>query len=278
MVLMSEVWYSEPGWWLALILGIIGSGITGVLIYRVTRERKQITYQILSDAPIVNIDKRVKDIVRIIYVGSNDEINDANLVSIKIWNSGNTDIKVWSPSDEHIDDFEVPIRFTFEGRTVVSITECETDPPEEVIDDVEHGYYLLAPLPTSDSIGLPHCLLKPLQSISLSVLVKGSKGQIIPSGKLFQGNIKKFDLYGQPTTITVLPKITRPLVTLLLVAIASGLVWLTTILQAPFKTIISAIVAIPVLTLLLFGLIVLVAQPMIFVKNTLQGKTKIKWR
>lgn len=278
MILLSEVWNSETGWWLAIILGVIGSSIIGVWIYRATRPRKQITYQILSDTPIVSIDKKVEDKVRITFGDSNDEINDANLVSFKVWNSGNTDIKVWSAEDERVEDFEVPIRFIFEGRTLVSLTELETDPLEKVIENIDYEKYTATSFPTSDSIGLPHCLLKPRQSISLSVIVGGSKGEIIPNGKLFQGNIKKFDLYGQPTTITVLPKITRPLVTLLIVAIASGLVWLTTILQEPFKSIISAIVAIPLLSLLLFGLIVLIAQPIIFMKDVLQGKTKIKWK
>ena len=83
MILLSEVWYSAPGWWLAIILGIIGSGIIGVLIYRKQRNLKQVTYQVLSDAPTVNIDKRVEGKVKIMYVDkdSSYEINDANLVS-----------------------------------------------------------------------------------------------------------------------------------------------------------------------------------------------------
>ncbi len=210
MILLSEIWNRETGWWLAIILGIIGSAIIGILIYFAQRIRKQITYQILSDAPIVNIDKKVEGKVRITYGDSNNEINDANLVSLKIWNSGNTDIKVWSAEHERVEDFEVPIRFTFEGRTVVSLTELETDPPEKVIENIDYEKYTASSFPTPDSIGLPHCLLKPRQSISLSVLVKGSKEEILPSGKLFQGNIKKFDLYGQPTTIKNSPKHLTP--------------------------------------------------------------------
>lgn len=64
MVLLSEIWNSETGWWLAIILGIVGSAIIGILIYLAQRTRKQITYQILSDAPIVNIDKKVEGKVR----------------------------------------------------------------------------------------------------------------------------------------------------------------------------------------------------------------------
>src|SRR6266566_7698012 len=138
---MIPLWNSETGWWLAIILGIIGSGIIGVWIYRATRPRKQITYQILSDAPIVNIDKKVEGKVRITYGDSNNEINDANLVSFKVWNSGNTDIKVWSAEDERVEDFEVPIRFIFEGRTVVSLTELETDPLEKVIENIDYEKY-----------------------------------------------------------------------------------------------------------------------------------------
>lgn len=69
MIFLSVSWLSDPGWWLAIFFGIAGSGIIGILIYRRQRTRKQITYQILSDAPIVNIDMRVAEKVKIIYQG-----------------------------------------------------------------------------------------------------------------------------------------------------------------------------------------------------------------
>lgn len=276
MILLSEVWNSETGWWLAIILGVIGSGIIGVWIYRATRPRKQITYQILSDAPIVNIDKKVEGKVRITYGDSNNEINDANLVSFKVWNSGNTDIKVWSAEDERVEDFEVPIRFIFEGRTVVSLTELETDPLEKVIENIDYEKYTATSFPTPDSIGLPHCLLKPRQSISLSVLVKGSKGEIIPNGKLFQGNIKKFDLYGQPTTIRIVPIILPRLSWLLPLAIFSVLFVVYSYAPEPFKTISQYIGGFLALAYFMFFCLAIILLPISFIKDLIQGKKKIK--
>jgi hypothetical protein len=199
MVLLSDPWWLDPGWWLAIVLGIVGSGFIGVLIYRKQRTRKQITYQIISDAPIVNIDKRVEGKVKIIDKDSNKELIDANLISLKIWNSGDIDVKVWNAQDHDVQDMETPITFQFEGRTVVSLTELETDPPEEIIQSKELERYLNKPSPESFCIGLPRCLLERHQSIKLSVLVNGPKGKITQKGKLFQGHILNFDTIKQKT-------------------------------------------------------------------------------
>jgi hypothetical protein len=235
MILLSEVWWGDPGWWLAITIGIIGSGIIAVLIYRKQRTRKQITFQVLSDAPTVNIDKRVEGKVKIMYLDkdSSYEITDANLVSLKVWNSGDKDVKVWNAEDEDVEDLEVPIRFMFEGRTVVSLTELETDPPKKVIESKDLENYLVKPSTASDSIGLPRCLLKPHQSISLSLIVKGSKGEIYPKGKLYQGKITKFDLYGEPTTIRIFSSPALPLG----FVIAGALAVVFYVVPQPFKNI-----------------------------------------
>jgi hypothetical protein len=286
MMLLSEVWWSDPGWWLAIAISTIGSGIIALLIYRKQRARKQMTFQVLSDAPTVNIDKRVEDKVKILYLDddSSYEINDANIVSLKVWNSGEKDVKVWNAEDQDVEDLEVPIRFMFEGRTVVSLTEVETDPPEKVIESKDLEKYLVQPSPTSDSIALPRCLLKPGQSISLSLLVKGSKGEIYTKGKLYQGKITKFDLYGEPATVRIFSSPVIPL-GFVIVCVLGVLYY---VVPGPFKGNISYSLTVAAGFTFLFGFIILVGalifgtfnfiiKRTILMRDIIQGKKKLKW-
>ena len=116
-----------------------------------------------------------------------------NFISLTIWNSGDTDVKIWNKDDNNIDDFEIPISFHFGRRTVISLTSCITNPHRRVIEQRHLKEYLVNPSPDGHSIALPHCMLKPNQSISLSILVKGPRGMISQKGQLFSGTITEFN-------------------------------------------------------------------------------------
>jgi hypothetical protein len=138
MILLNGVWWTDLFSWVNAvgIPGIIATLIVAIVIYRMQRPRKEISYQVVSDAPLANVDRRVEDKVKLIYEdkGSGNEINDARLLMLKVWNSGRSDIKIWKVGDEKVEDFEKPIVFQFEGREVVNITEVETDPHNDVIE------------------------------------------------------------------------------------------------------------------------------------------------
>ena len=193
MILLDDVLWTNPLF--LAILGIITTVVIGIPVYLKKPPRKEISYQVVSDAPIANVDRRVEDKVKLIYEdkGSGNEINDARLLILKVWNSGSSEIKVWKVGDEKVEDFNKPIVFKFEGREVVNITGVETDPHNDVIEPEDLETYKKTLQLEPDSIGLPHCSLKPKQSISLSVLLKGSKGRIVAKGKLFQGSIVNLD-------------------------------------------------------------------------------------
>ena len=127
IVLLSGAWWNDPSW-ISIFVGAIGI-VIGIIFpiifyYRKQRTHKAITYEVISDAPIVDIDKRVKGKIKIIYndQGNQHEIIDARLLILKIWNSGNTDVKVRDSQDTDGDRFEVPIEFQFEGRKVLNLT------------------------------------------------------------------------------------------------------------------------------------------------------------
>src|SRR5437660_3881886 len=92
-----------------LLVGIIGATVA-YWIYRRQRSKKEITYQVISDAPIANINKEVKDRVKILFDGN--PVEDMNLLVLKVWNPGKVAVKR--------DDFDEPITFEFGERKVVA--------------------------------------------------------------------------------------------------------------------------------------------------------------
>jgi hypothetical protein len=159
----------------SLVIGIV-SVIIAIWFYRNGKLLKRITYEITSDTPVVSIKRQVgRGNIKIEYKdnsGHTEEISDASLLTLKIWNSGNIDIKIWNSDDPDIEPMEEPIEFEFDKRTVVSLTEIKTEPPEGVILPKHLDTYLNKPLSSLDHLGLPHCLLKQKQSIELAVLLK----------------------------------------------------------------------------------------------------------
>src|SRR5712691_11163771 len=69
-----------------LIAAIIGS-LVSFGFSRKQHNRKEITYQVISDAPIVSINKALEDRVEIRLDSS--PIKDARLLVLKVRNSGN---------------------------------------------------------------------------------------------------------------------------------------------------------------------------------------------
>jgi hypothetical protein len=198
-------WVTNPeinGWigLTSLVIGIVAIIIgvyTGYWFYRKAQPLKRITYDILSDIPVMSINRQVgRGNIKIEFKdnsGHTEEISDARLLTLKVWNTGNTDIKIWNANDIDVEDMEEPIEFELDKRTVVSLTEVKTDPPESVINQKQLKTYLNKPLSSPYHVGLPHCLLKQKESIELSVIVKGEGKKIKARGKLLNGKIGNFE-------------------------------------------------------------------------------------
>src|SRR5437763_1422181 len=90
---------------------LIAAGISGGIsywIYRKQHTRKELSYQIISDASIVSIDDELKDKIAILFEGTH--LNNMRLLVLKIWNSGNIAIKR--------DDYDEPISIAFKGGKI----------------------------------------------------------------------------------------------------------------------------------------------------------------
>jgi hypothetical protein len=61
-----------------------------VIFFLKQRHRKNISYRVIADTPVLTIRKEIEDQVQITL--DNQPISDARLVILKIWNSGNVPI------------------------------------------------------------------------------------------------------------------------------------------------------------------------------------------
>ncbi len=175
------------------VLSIVVGIIVGYWFYRKGKSLKQIVYEFIADTPIMSIREQTgRGKIKVIYEdssGHTKDLNDGRLFTLRLQNTGNTDVKIWNATDTDIENMEEPIEFEFEGRTVVGLTEVETDPLHEVIQQKNLNTYLDLPSPVPACLGLPRCLLKPNQWMQLGVLLQGSGSKIRVKGKLFNGEV-----------------------------------------------------------------------------------------
>src|SRR5437588_11012013 len=88
----------------AVLVGIV-TAIVAIWVFRKQRSKKEISYQIISDAPIASVNKGLESRVTIHLDGK--PVKDARQVVLKIRNSGSAAVKR--------DDYDEPIRCIFEG-------------------------------------------------------------------------------------------------------------------------------------------------------------------
>jgi len=158
----------------ALLVGI-GTAIVAIIIFRKQRNRREITYEVLSDAPLASINKAVENRVEVRLDGS--PVKDARLLVINVGNTGNVAVKR--------EDYDEPIKFVFKDREVISSDILSTE-PAELIDQKDIKTFLSL---GSETVELPKFLLNPKQEITLTVLLKGAKDKVRARARIVDGDI-----------------------------------------------------------------------------------------
>jgi hypothetical protein len=160
-----------------IIAAIIG-GVIAIWIYRKQRSKKEISYQIVSDAPVLSIDQTLASRVKIELDGN--PVKEVTLVVFKISNTGKAAV------DDK--DYKEPLIFTFATRKVISSEVVETE-PKDLVDAPTRKIFI--PLPTlgQNFIEFPKFLLNPKESVTFSVLLDGAKDEISKKGRIIDGNI-----------------------------------------------------------------------------------------
>jgi hypothetical protein len=167
------------------IAAIVVTSIVSIWIYKRQQRRKELSYDVISEAPVISIRESVANRVKVEFDGQ--PVKEVTLVVLKVMNTGNTAIKK--------DDYEEPLAFVFKGRGVVSSEVVETE-PDDLIDDTARKIFLQVPASSQEFLEFPKFLLNPKQSITFSVLLDGSKGEITKRGRIVDGEIKQVQKSG----------------------------------------------------------------------------------
>lgn len=136
-------------------IGILAAIIIAYVDRKIPKGRKDINCLEISNIPILNIDE-VKGKVRVSYEGK--LLDDARLVLLRVWNSGNVSI------DRN--DFEQPLTFCFGDKAEVLSTSIIETKPDTVksIATLEKNV---------NEVILKPLLLKKNESIKIKVLLTG---------------------------------------------------------------------------------------------------------
>lgn len=112
--------FSNPVW-LGLIIAAVGiliSLIVPVAIYQKQRSKKEISYRVITNVPLLNIKDEVKDNFKVLFHG--EPVSDATFVSVNVWNSGN------APIEEA--DFIDPIKLSFGDNAKIIFSSAGSEP------------------------------------------------------------------------------------------------------------------------------------------------------
>jgi hypothetical protein len=142
---MSEI-LRDPLWqFIGVILALIAIGVS-ILIYLLQRNRKSLSYEVLSDTPLLTLKEELEGRLQILYEGT--PIKNAQLIVIRILNSGNMPIPA--------NDYERPLQFVFGNSAKILSAEVTDKVPDNLLANVtvtDHGFELKPTLLNSkDSI------------------------------------------------------------------------------------------------------------------------------
>ncbi|BCL82174.1 hypothetical protein ccbrp13_46390 [Ktedonobacteria bacterium brp13] len=160
----------------AVVVGVTAI-IVAIWIYKRQKLKKEISYEIVSNAPLVSINEKMKDRIKILLDGS--EMNSPRLIVIKLINTGNDAVKK--------DDIEDPLSIQIQGATIISAEVLNTDPqnfflkPEDKKDFVQWQ---------GSEITLQKKLFNPKDEISISTLIDGEDQSIYVGGRIANAQIK----------------------------------------------------------------------------------------
>ncbi|GHO91005.1 hypothetical protein KSF_010530 [Reticulibacter mediterranei] len=168
-----------------IIVAVVFSGVltsvVAIWIFRRQQQKKEISYEIISDASVISVKKNVESRVEIRLDGN--PVKEVTLAVIKVSNTGNTAVKK--------DDYDKPLQFLFMGRTVISSEVTETE-PEDLIDQSDYKSFFLQPTPTQDFIEFPKITLNRKHTVTFSVLLNGARNEISTKGMIIDGDIVQF--------------------------------------------------------------------------------------
>lgn len=186
----------------AIIIGAIVTIAASIYQVRQARTKRKLEYQIISNAPIVTVNKAVTGRGNIEILLDGKPIKNARMVILQIKNTGNTSIKK--------DDYFEQIKFEFSSK-IINADILETEPANLIPPEDIKNFLTL----DSQSIELPPISLNRQDSITISTILEG-KTIMNVRGRLDQGIVAEL----QP------PKRLSPLFSLGIGMLTTLILWL----------------------------------------------------
>lgn len=130
--------------------------IVTIMIYRKQLSRKGITYQVISDTPILSLKDVVKGRVQILF--DNKPVRDVRLIILKVWNSGTVPIL----PTEYID----LVKINFGGNAEILDVELLETVPSDIKEKAKSSLKI-----DVESVALEPLLLNGRDSLTFRVLL-----------------------------------------------------------------------------------------------------------
>jgi hypothetical protein len=123
--------------WMEVLVGVLAL-IVAVIIYRLTKQKKSLSYEVLSQSPLITISGEIKGKLKLLYEDS--PVENVHLLLVRFANSGNIPITS--------DDYTRPLTISFKEDTSILSAECVKSSPENLGVElkVENGRIEVAPL------------------------------------------------------------------------------------------------------------------------------------
>ncbi len=176
-----DIWHDPL---LLTALGIIATLLAGLIgafaaywIYRKQQVKKEITYQRISEAPIVTVNKDVASRVDVLLDGK--PTKGVRLLVFEVKNVGSSAVKG--------EDYFEPVTFHFDGEVVGG--EVLKTQPKEFLEPSQLASFLTF---KERALQLSTCPLNPGDAITFSVFIEG-EGKADVRGRINTGTITEFD-------------------------------------------------------------------------------------
>lgn len=169
-------------------LGLLTAVIVPIAIHLREKSKKELTYSVFDDVPLLNIQEAVKENFQVLYRGQ--PIPDARFISVMVWNSGDIPI-------EHA-DFVTPLKLDFGNDSDIFFAVTTTWPTElltKLNNSKEKNYVEFKPL-----------LMNKGSLFSVSVMVANFRGSV-----KVEGLIKGVKIRNASPESNALPKYWKPI-------------------------------------------------------------------
>lgn len=169
---MSEI-IRDPFW---QFIGVIFT-VVSIVIVILQIKRKELSYNIIINTPLLSIDKQIEDKITILYEDAT--VDNLQLIILRVCNTGNTPIEK--------SDYERPISFSFGKDSFIFAESVLDKKPENLKITFQKE---------KDKIIFYPILLNKKDEFSIKVFVNNYKGEINPDCRIvgvkdFKGQSRK---------------------------------------------------------------------------------------